>query len=268
MLTLENIIAYTREFGGKHIAPYTKQTDEEGRFPKESFEALKKEGFTALLVPKEYGGLGGGADEHTKVCYELGRFCATSALCYMMHNTAVYAISTFGSEALKEEILSRVAKGEILLALGCERIVFAGRALRRLFPAIGEQSGIFLPGEDRVERTLDDDHLGLFEFGDDLRSIRIPAGEDGEDAVLQDSLAHLRLDVVFSHGSERLTVGLQGHDQPEDDVDPERESREEDQQQQGQADIEDLQAEVVGQASADAGDDAFGAGSVQVAVLF
>ncbi|WP_395002317.1 acyl-CoA dehydrogenase family protein [uncultured Helicobacter sp.] len=117
MLTLENIITYTREFGGKHIAPYTKQTDEEGRFPKESFEALKKEGFTALLVPKEYGGLGGGADEHTKVCYELGRFCATSALCYMMHNTAVYAISLFGSEALKEEILSRVAKGEILLAL-------------------------------------------------------------------------------------------------------------------------------------------------------
>ena len=38
-------------------------------------------------------------------------------------------------------------------------------------PAVGQQSGIFLPGEDRVERTLDYDHLGLLEFGDDLRSV-------------------------------------------------------------------------------------------------
>jgi len=117
MLTLDNITIFSREFGSKHIAPYTKQTDEEGRFPKESFDALKKEGFTALLVPKQYGGLGGGASEHIKVCYELGRFCATTALCYMMHNTAVSAISLFGSEELKDEILPQIAQGKILLAL-------------------------------------------------------------------------------------------------------------------------------------------------------
>lgn len=117
MLQLDNITTFSREFGAKYIAPYTKQTDEEGRFPKETFDALKKEGFTALLVPKEYGGLGGGAREHTQVCYELGRFCATTALCYMMHNTAVSCVRMFASKEVQAEILPKVAKGEILLAL-------------------------------------------------------------------------------------------------------------------------------------------------------
>ena len=117
MLQLDTIVTACQEFGEKYITPYTKRTDEEGRFPQESFDALKKEGFSALLVPKEYGGLGGGAKEHVQVCYGLGRFCATTALCYMMHNTAVYAVSMFGSKELKADVLPRVAKGELLFAL-------------------------------------------------------------------------------------------------------------------------------------------------------
>ena len=98
-----------------------------------------------------------------------------------------------------------VERCEVFAAFVRERVVLAGRTLRGFLPAVGQQSGIFLPGEDRVERTLDYDHLGLLEFGDDLRSIRVLAGENGEDAVLQNSFAHLRLYVVFSHGAMRLT---------------------------------------------------------------
>lgn len=117
MLTLQNLTTYTQEFGHKHIAPLTKRTDEEGRFPQEAYEALKKEGFMGLLIPKEYGGLGGGNFEHAQVCYNLARFCATTALCYMMHNTATACLVTFGSEELKNELLPKIVKGEVSLAL-------------------------------------------------------------------------------------------------------------------------------------------------------
>ncbi|MDD6056019.1 MAG: acyl-CoA/acyl-ACP dehydrogenase [Helicobacteraceae bacterium] len=117
MLSLENLISYTEQFGEKHIAPLTEKTDAEGRFPIEAYNALRKEGFMGLLVPKEYGGLGGGNYEHTLVCYHLAKFCATTALCYMMHNTSVTTLVAAGSEELKKELLPKVAKGEVAFAL-------------------------------------------------------------------------------------------------------------------------------------------------------
>ena len=124
-----------------------------------------------------------------------------------------------------------VERCEVFAAFVRERVVLAGRTLRGFLPAVGQQSGIFLPGEDRVERTLDYDHLGLLEFGDDLRSIRVLAGENGEDAVLQNSFAHLRLYVVFSHGAMRLTFWGLWERSARGDVNPERETSEEDQEQ-------------------------------------
>ncbi|MCI6217701.1 MAG: acyl-CoA/acyl-ACP dehydrogenase [Helicobacter sp.] len=117
MLTLQNLIHVTQEFTEKYVAPFTERTDTEARFPTESYEALKAQGYMGLLVPKEYGGLGGGNLHHSQVCYALARSCATTALCYMMHNTATAALASFGSDGLKSELLPKIAKGEITLAL-------------------------------------------------------------------------------------------------------------------------------------------------------
>lgn len=117
MLDLDNLISQTQEFGKRFVAPITESVDKEGRFPKEAYNALRKEGYMGLLVPKEYGGLGGKAIHHANVCYTLARFDATTALCYMMHNTAISVVSAFGSKELKEEILPQVAKGDKAFAL-------------------------------------------------------------------------------------------------------------------------------------------------------
>ncbi len=117
MLAKDNVLSYTKDFGERNVRPHTKRIDAEGIFPKEAYNALRKEGYMGLLIPKEYGGLGGGNLEHTQACATLGEFCATTALCYMMHNTSAVCISAFGSEALKKEFLPKIAKGEIALAL-------------------------------------------------------------------------------------------------------------------------------------------------------
>ena len=63
----------------------------------------------------------------------------------------------------------------VFASLVGQRVVLAGRSLRGLLPAVGQQPGILLAREDRVERPLDDDHLGLLELGDDLRGIGVLA---------------------------------------------------------------------------------------------
>lgn len=117
MLSLEKLENYTKEVGEQFIAPITESVDKEGRFPKEAYEALKQKGFMGLLVPKEYGGLGGTCLDHAKVCFHLGSFDASAALCYMMHNCATSCIISFGSQKMKEEFLPKIAKGEATLAL-------------------------------------------------------------------------------------------------------------------------------------------------------
>lgn len=117
MLELSNVRAKAQQIAQEVVAPITQSVDKEGRFPKEAYNTLKKEGFMGLLVPKEFGGVGGSIVEHAIVCYELARKDATTGLCYMMHNTASACLVGFANDSMKKEFLPKIAKGEIALAL-------------------------------------------------------------------------------------------------------------------------------------------------------
>lgn len=105
------------KFAEQHVKPYTEEVDRDGRFPKEAYNELRKQGYMGLIVPKEYGGMGGGAKEHAEVVHALSNYCATTGLCYMMHNVATKCIIKFGTEEQKKEFLPKIAKGEIAIAL-------------------------------------------------------------------------------------------------------------------------------------------------------
>lgn len=117
MPTLQNLEEKIQKLGEQFILPYTKEIDQEARFPKEAYEALKQQGFMGLLVPKEYGGLQGGNLDHVEVCYNLARFNASTALCYMMHNVATACVSHYGTAHQKSLYLPKIAKGEATFAL-------------------------------------------------------------------------------------------------------------------------------------------------------
>ncbi len=117
MLELSNVRAKAQQIAQEVVAPITQSVDKEGRFPKEAYNTLKKEGFMGLLVPKEFGGVGGSIVEHAIVCYEIARKDATTGLCYMMHNTASACLVGFANDSMKKEFLPKIAKGEIALAL-------------------------------------------------------------------------------------------------------------------------------------------------------
>lgn len=105
------------EFGKENIAPYTDEVDSLAKFPVKSFEAIKAKKLTGLVVPKEFGGQGKGLVEHTKTVLGFANYCATTGLCYMMHNVATMCIVMYGSDEMKKEYLPKIANGELLLAL-------------------------------------------------------------------------------------------------------------------------------------------------------
>ncbi len=66
-------------------ARYAADVDATGRFPEETFAALKRERLLGCWIPKEYGGEGLSLTEICGLVARLGQACGSSAMIYGMH---------------------------------------------------------------------------------------------------------------------------------------------------------------------------------------
>lgn len=114
---MECIYSEAREFAKKFITPFSKKVDEEGVFPREAFEEIRNSGYLTLMIPTELGGMGKGIEEHVAVCRAFAKSCATTALCYMMHNVALNVVLSRGTDEMKKMILKEVVENKKVLAL-------------------------------------------------------------------------------------------------------------------------------------------------------
>jgi alkylation response protein AidB-like acyl-CoA dehydrogenase len=114
---MNNIYQQGKDFAKSYIAPYTEWTDKESKFPEESFKKLGEKGFLKLLIPEKYGGFGKGLEEHAQACLAFAETCATTALCYMMHNVALMCVLTHGSDELKQRIFTDIVENGKFMAL-------------------------------------------------------------------------------------------------------------------------------------------------------
>jgi len=99
------------------VARHSADVDKKGRFPEESIAALGAAGLLGLTVPTELGGLGQGPRAFCVAAEELARECASTAMVYVMHTSALQAISASKSLAEREAILRAVTKGKHLSTL-------------------------------------------------------------------------------------------------------------------------------------------------------
>src|SRR3954464_6870280 len=77
----------------KEMRANAKRSDDELLYPRRNFEILAENGFLALTVPEEYGGLGENHVAFCMTCETLARYgCASTAMCYVMHTGAVATI--------------------------------------------------------------------------------------------------------------------------------------------------------------------------------
>lgn len=114
---MKNEYLIAKEFGKKYLLPFAKQVDMEGKFPIDGYKSVQKEGYFSLLVPKEYGGQAKGLKDHAKICIGLAESCPSTALAYMMHNTATRAIALYADEEIKKDILTKVVEKKVTLGL-------------------------------------------------------------------------------------------------------------------------------------------------------
>jgi alkylation response protein AidB-like acyl-CoA dehydrogenase len=114
---MNNVYQEGMDFAKSYILPYTKLTDQESKFPEESFKKLGEKGFLKLLIPVEYGGYGKGLVEHAQACLAFAQTCSTTALCYMMHNVALMCVLTHGSDELKKKIFTDIVENDKFMAL-------------------------------------------------------------------------------------------------------------------------------------------------------
>jgi alkylation response protein AidB-like acyl-CoA dehydrogenase len=93
------LINRARVFGSRVLAPRAQKYDREASFPIENFRDMHPEGFLAVCIPKEEGGLGADFMTYCLAAAELGRYCGATALSWNMH-----VCSTLWSGALADDL--------------------------------------------------------------------------------------------------------------------------------------------------------------------
>lgn len=112
-----NFYQQAKDFAKEHIEPYSRRSDEEGKFPEESFKAMGEAGYFKLLIPEELGGLGKTAVEHQQAVMAFAESNPTAGLCYMMHNVALMTLLNHGNDELKKKVVDDIINNNVFMAL-------------------------------------------------------------------------------------------------------------------------------------------------------
>ncbi|MEU3574079.1 acyl-CoA dehydrogenase family protein [Kitasatospora sp. NPDC036755] len=109
-------LAALTERVAKVTAEHVEHTDREAAFPVAALAELRATGLLGLLVPVEYGGLGGTVADLVEASIALGRVDMSVAMVFAMHGQQVAALVRHGGERLRAEVLPEVAAGRVYLA--------------------------------------------------------------------------------------------------------------------------------------------------------
>ena len=103
-----------RQLADAKIAPRAAEIDETAEFPYDVLEALVRNGFHAVHIAEEYGGMGADAISACIVIEEIARACASSSLIPAVNKLGSQPIILSGSAELKKHVLSDIAAGEMI----------------------------------------------------------------------------------------------------------------------------------------------------------
>lgn len=86
------------------VAEHALAVDKEGRFPRESIDALTGAGLLGLISATSVGGRGQGIRAAAEVVERLAEDCASTAMVVCMHYAGTAVIEKYGPEAVRREI--------------------------------------------------------------------------------------------------------------------------------------------------------------------
>jgi alkylation response protein AidB-like acyl-CoA dehydrogenase len=113
--SVADAVSRARGIAAEVAAPLVARTDA-GHWPDEPLRALQA-ALGGLVVPREDGGLGLGLRAVAGVCEAVGQTCASTAICFGMHQVATAVIAAKATERQRKEFLAPIAAGEHLTTL-------------------------------------------------------------------------------------------------------------------------------------------------------
>jgi butyryl-CoA dehydrogenase len=107
--------ALARQFAQRELAPTAAERDRVPRFPREAFAKMAELGMLGMLVPAQHGGAGADHVSYVLAVMEIAAADGATSTAFQVHNSLVCgAVLRSGSDAQKEQILRRLAAGEML----------------------------------------------------------------------------------------------------------------------------------------------------------
>ena len=103
-----------KTFSEKELKPFAAEWDKETFFPKETLVKAGELGFLSLYVDSKLGGMGLGRLDASIVFEQLAQGCTSTTAFMTIHNMAIWMVSKFASESLKEEWFPQLSLGNKL----------------------------------------------------------------------------------------------------------------------------------------------------------
>ncbi len=113
----KTLVAKARLIGTKTAAIHAAEVDLLARFPRESFEALRRERLLGIMVPRALGGEEAGLGTIAEICSVLAQGCAATAMIFAMHQIKLSSLVVHClSDRWQRGFMARVAAEQLLLA--------------------------------------------------------------------------------------------------------------------------------------------------------
>lgn len=109
----EELQKKAHEIGKNYLLERSFIADRESQFPQESMQKVFESGFAAVTVPKEYGGLGTDLRGFVTLAESIAPYCASTAMCWVMHTAAVQTLFEAGTEEQRRRFIPEVLKGKL-----------------------------------------------------------------------------------------------------------------------------------------------------------
>lgn len=119
-------------------------SDEAASFPTEVMSLMRETRLLGVSTPETYGGAGAGISDIVAITERLGRVDMSTAMIFTMHCQQVAALASHGSARLCEEVLPRVAVGELYLGSVTTERTTGGRLTSSDSEVSADEQGLHL----------------------------------------------------------------------------------------------------------------------------
>ena len=128
------------------LAVNAAQVDRDGSFPQDNIRALGEAGLFGLLVPESHGGPGESTVTATLVTEALAKACASTAMCYHMHQSTVPTMCALvtGNPEQIDAFIAPILRGERLGAFAMSEPGSGNRIWHMDSFAVEEEDGFLI----------------------------------------------------------------------------------------------------------------------------